>query len=1223
MASGPVNPLNALFGRRRRATPPAPIDRPEQASDERRDRQLEAVTALSEALTRSPDAESVARTLLREVVELGVDFAAVALIDPDGNRATGLAAIEGGEEAEWWKAVEVDFDEEASAIASAAFEAAPIVIYDVAGSSRVNRRLAEKVGAKSAAFVPLIADQRVPAVLVVASTQEPRVFAKEEIALLQALAAEAALALDRTRSDSALDVALEREQLVATISRKVRSELDLETVLRVAVEEAGKAAGASRCFIRLGEPGTPMPIRAEWDDEGFVPIGASSGRLAASNLAAQRRRTVAFGDIREDPALADPELGGLQPLIDLGTLAVLATPILVFDRLIGIFAFHRPEPTTWTDSEIALAEAVAREVGVAIHTARLLEENDQRLEQQQALLKAAQVVTSELRLETVLQRLVVEVTELLGADAADCYLLEPSRGTLRCAAVNGLTPTLLEFEFPAELGLAGQALRTGRPAVSNEYIDYAEKVPHPAYAGFTAAIVAPMTWSGEARGALRIATRNPERTFGPVDAELLEAFASLASLAVRNAASFEQSVRQARVQRGFFEIASALAEPLSQTATLDAVAHAATEALGGAHAAVLMPEARDLALAASYRLPAGLKELIASGIPRVLEDCARERRLLSAPELAEDDRFDDEWQALFEEAGCGSLLAIPVDPPRRDEGGLVIVFFGERRRFEDDDLELARRLAGAARGALERSDLYESERTSRALSQQLARMGGLLAAELDPAAILEEVVQQAPALLAADAASIRVVEEDELVVAAVHGDGLEVAIGFRAPSTAYLAGDVVQSRSSVVLADAGGDSRLLADDPVLAAGHRAYLGVPLFGIEGGLQGVLAVYARRPRAWREEEVEALSALAGNASAVLSNAELYQRVALERERSYAILANIADGIVAVDREGCVVLWNTAAEQITGVPASAALGRLPLDVIQRDLSSDDEPGAGERLVPIRRGAEEAWLSLTEAVMRDPSGTVAGRIFAFRDVSSERVVEQMKSDFVSTVSHELRAPLTSIYGFAETLLRRDVLFEEAERQTFLSYIASEAQSLTGIVDTLLSVARLDAGDLQVELAPVDVRTVVTEVVTTTEQTAATNGHVFVVDIPDEPLTASADREKLRQVLANLLENAVKFSPDGGTVTVAARRTGGTVEVSVVDQGIGIPAAEHERIFRKFHRAEGGGRDRGGTGLGLFIARGLVVAMGGRIWVDSAEGSGSSFAFELPIAAEATLERD
>src|SRR4029079_3672211 len=146
------------------------------------------------------------------------------------------------------------------------------------------------------------------------------------------------------------------------------------------------------------------------------------------------------------------------------------------------------------------------------------------------------------------------------------------------------------------------------------------------------------------------------------------------------------------------------------------------------------------------------------------------------------------------------------------------------------------------------------------------------------------------------------------------------------------------------------------------------------------------------------------------------------------------------------------------------------------------DTDLPVGDRLISIMRGREEVWLSVTEGVMRDPAGVVAGRIFAFRDISSDRLVEQMKSDFVSTVSQDVRTPLTSIYGFAETLLRQDVLFGEEERRTFLGYIASESQRLTGIVDALLNVARLDTGALQVEPELIDVGSVVSEVVGTVE---------------------------------------------------------------------------------------------------------------------------------------------
>jgi signal transduction histidine kinase len=220
--------------------------------------------------------------------------------------------------------------------------------------------------------------------------------------------------------------------------------------------------------------------------------------------------------------------------------------------------------------------------------------------------------------------------------------------------------------------------------------------------------------------------------------------------------------------------------------------------------------------------------------------------------------------------------------------------------------------------------------------------------------------------------------------------------------------------------------------------------------------------------------------------------------------------------------------------------------------------------------------------------------------------------------VSHELRAPLTSIYGFAETLLREDVAFSDEERRTFLGYVASEAQRLTGIVDALLSVARLEAGDLQVQLAPTDLRDVVTDVVSSAQREVV-NGRRFVIDVPEEPLDASADREKVRQILANLVDNAVKFSPHGGTVTVAARKTADAVQVRVVDEGAGVPPGEQERIFRKFYRADVAGTYTGGTGLGLFIARGLASAMGGRLWMDSEADRGASFVFELPTEAART----
>jgi PAS domain S-box-containing protein len=1181
-----------------------------------RERELQSLRRIASELARTSDVEGVARALLDEIGALfEVGFAGLTFVSEDGREASGFLARTSGGDVEWWPEIRVDLEREPSGIASAVFEASSFAVYDVEGSTRVSSRLVRETGAKSAAFVPLISDGRVIAVISVATTDEHRAFSSEHLAVMQTLASEATIALERTRSAIALGEALARERLLAGIGRRLRSELELGAALQATVEETAAALEASRCFVRLRD--TPEEI-VEWHAADAASIGDDADRLPASNLAEREQRTVAIADVADAPELLDSSLGGTKRLLSVGARAVISTPILVHERPIGVLTAHCDVARAWSRNDALLLEAVAAEAGLAIRLGRLLAENDERLSQQTALLRAAQVLSGELELGTVLARLVDEVAQLLEADASDCYLFDRDRGVLRCAAVHGFDASLVGFEFQASLGLAGLAIREGRPLVGSDYDELADAVPHAAYEGFTDAIVAPMRWSDDVQGVLGVGRRSG-RPFGARDVDVLEAFAGLASLALRNAETFSRSSRQARVQRGFYRIASVLGQSLSRTATLEAVAQAAAEALGGSAAAVLMPQGNRLTLAGSHELPEPFAAALKAGIEGgdgPLVRAAAHGRVIASPALSDDERLPEAWRAAAKTARQHALLAVPVDVPRHDAGGLVAVLFDEERLFTDEDLDLARHLADATRGALERSELFEAERSARALAQQLTRTGRLLTSELDPAAVLDEVVQQAPELVNADACAIRVLEDDDLVVAAAVGLGADDSLGSRSPASSFLSGDVVQSRAHVALEAAGDDARLRSLDPLLAAGHAAYLGVPLEGPEGAPLGVLSVYCREPHPWREEEIDAMLALAASTSAALSNAELYQRVALEKERSFAILANIADGIVAVDREGSVVLWNEAAEQITGVPGEDALGRLPSEVLQGTLGSGSDTPAGDRLVPIVRGREEVWLSVTEAVMRDPAGAVSGRIFAFRDISADRLVEQMKSDFVSSVSHELRTPLTSIYGFAETLLRQDVLFGEDERLTFLNYIASESQRLTQIVDALLNVARLDTGDLQVHLAPTDVRGLVDELVQGV-QDAAANGHRFVLDLPQEPLAANADPDKLRQVFTILLDNALRYSPDGGTVTVGVEQHDDTVAVSVADEGIGIPQSDQDQIFRKFYRgADAESRSgAGGSGLGLFIARGLVTAMGGRIWVESREGEGSTFAFELPAA--------
>ena len=1177
-----------------------------------RDHELERIGRFSHRLLDADGTDQIARLLLDEIAGLfSLDLANLVLVDQEGRRARIVAARDGDRDNELLIGQELELDKEPSGIGTVVREGTAFAVYDAESSAVVNRRLNAIAKVKSCAFVPMRSGEEVIGV-VFAAVRQPRLFLDEELALMQTLASEAGLAVARAQSAAALAGALERERLITRISQEVRSRRDLDDLLRVAVEETAKAARVDRCFIRLGEPDEGTPVLAEWGVEGVLPLGDAS-RLPVSNLCLREKRTIAVSDVLTARELRDATPGAVRELTDRNVRAVLATPILASERVIGVLGFHRAEPTEWTEAEISLAKAVAHEAGIAIETSRLLRESGRRVAEQQALLKAGETLTSDLRFEVVIERLVEETRALVNADAAECWTLLPGGSELVCRAVLGLPETQLGRRVEIEGGL-GEAIRTGKPVLRR--IPEAERKDMK----FAEVMDAPISSFGEIRGVLGVRAREPGR-FDESDLRLLEAFASLASIALRNAEAFEESERQAQIERGFYRIAAVLSEPLSAEATLDAVAQAAAEALGGDSAAVLRAGGGRLELAGAYELAEDLAGYLREDAA-ALTTCARGGKVLASRRLGEDNRFGAGLARAAAAAGRRSLLAVPLPEPGGDEFGLVLVFFRDEEVFDDGQLELAGNVAGAARGALERSELYERERRSRGLAQRLARAGRELAGELDPDNVLDQAVRHVTQLLDADGASVRILEGDEVVVRTAAGSGELDATGVRAPSTGWLVGDIVQTRAVRAIPDVRADSRLIDADPMLAAGYAAYLGVPMIGPEESVQGILAVYSRRPRDWREEEADAMQALAATAAAARLNAELYQGVSHEQQRSQAILANVADGIVAVDREGVVVLWNPAAERVTGVPAGDALGRTPAEALGRPLEASAGVLGGSRLVPIRRGGEEVWLSLSEAVMTDPIGAVAGRIYAFRDISAERSVEQMKSDFVSTVSHELRTPLTSIYGFAETLLRQDVLFGDEERATFLRYIASESERLTAIVDRLLAVAQLDIGDIAVQLAETDVGAVVSEAVRSVEAQDAQsgqNGHRFVVALSDEPLAAEADRAKLGQVLAHLLDNAVRYSPAGGTVTVAARRREDAVEVSVEDEGVGIPHAERERIFRKFYRGESaaGAVGAGATGLGLFLADGLVKAMGGRIWVDSAEGRGSTFVLELKAVGD------
>jgi two-component system phosphate regulon sensor histidine kinase PhoR len=269
----------------------------------------------------------------------------------------------------------------------------------------------------------------------------------------------------------------------------------------------------------------------------------------------------------------------------------------------------------------------------------------------------------------------------------------------------------------------------------------------------------------------------------------------------------------------------------------------------------------------------------------------------------------------------------------------------------------------------------------------------------------------------------------------------------------------------------------------------------------------------------------------------------------------------------------------------------------------------------LPLETERGERWISISGVDF------FGGTVYAFRDLTDAHRLEELKADFVATASHELRTPLAAVYGAAQTLRRHDFALDEAGRDRFVSLIVDESERLNRIVNEILLANQLDAGRLDLVDEPFDPGDLIERVVESAREHGPPGIRLETV-VGDSVPSVAADRDRVRQVLVNLVENAIKYSPDGGRIEVGVESSEGSISFHVRDEGLGIPDDEQARIFEKFYRLDPEmTRGIGGTGLGLYICSELVERMDGRIWVESREGAGSTFSFELP-AAEATAAR-
>ena len=559
-----------------------------------------------------------------------------------------------------------------------------------------------------------------------------------------------------------------------------------------------------------------------------------------------------------------------------------------------------------------------------------------------------------------------------------------------------------------------------------------------------------------------------------------------------------------------------------------------------------------------------------------------------------------------------------------------------------------KRLIESARESERRADRQTQElRVERDRADFLHHVAEEMTRTLDLDRVLNRTLARVGQALGVKQASILLLDSDSgyLVYRAALGRPIRLPQGGKL--TPYkrgvgLGGWVLEHNKWTIVARLAKDPRWLIDSERQGA-SRSALAVPLSS-EGEAVGVLLLFHPEPDYFSEQHVTLASSAANHITVAVKNAEMYRLIREQAERlgsmlreqrriasqHVAILSSVADGMVVADEQDNVVVANGAAQRVIGIPADELVGQ-PAMTLFGDCQEDVQQAACQAMRAVstwRQGVPrdepvtatlvcgDRILNASFTPMLGDRQQFVGTVIVLRDVTVEQELAQAKSEFVSIVSHELRTPMTSIKGYTDLMLKGAVGPLNEQQSRFLSTVKSNIDRMADLVQDLLDISRLEAGRVRLNLEALDMKQIVYEVSDTVAEAVRKQELTLEIDIDPALPAVHADKNRVIQVLLNLVSNAYRYTPASGKITVSVYPIDGAVQVDVTDTGIGIAKDEQEAIFERFYRADHPVvRQQTGTGLGLPIAKSLIEMHRGKLWLKSQVDQGSTFSFTLPLA--------
>lgn len=867
---------------------------------------------------------------------------------------------------------------------------------------------------------------------------------------------------------------------------------------------------------------------------------------------------------------------------------------------------------------------------------RLQAEAAERLREAEALLEISGALTSALDLPEALRRCCRTLARLTGVDTAAAYLHDRETDLLHPVAGyhvpqadrdgvpipvkdQGFSLPVWEsrrpvwsVDIPGDPRFARTLFRSSRPA---------------------SGVLLPLMIDDEVAGAFYLVWWKESRRLAERELGLLEHVSRQASLLLRNVRLYTQGEADRRRLQALHEVSRKLAEVHDADEVLSLIVAEATRLLAAEAAGIRLLEGDELVAVARSELAMVLMSrlrikvgeslsgrVVATGEPIAVED------------MGEDTRHDMTHKQAALRLGFHSYLGVPMRARGRTLGALN-VYARARRRFSPGDVGLLSSFADQASLAIEKARLLRETQAGREL---LERLHGVVLAMQESAAPADRVQAFARAVrevIGFDRAAVFLASADgaALTLAAVQGEGAEVPPTSLPVSPA--AGplyEVLRTRRPLAVLSA----EALAAAPPLDPGRLAhpFLRTARFVVAPIMVGEVVIGvatadnkpSRRPIP--PASVGPFGLLCQQLGAVLHEARLYEETRTQHARLAQILESTSDGVMLVGRHGRIEAANRRAGEMLGFEPAEVVG-VGLDELltgYRSLLGGWEEARAALMAllgnPERGGEGDLELQPRQRTIhwvgrptRDASGATVGLTLTLNDVTQEREVSRMKSDFVSFVTHQLRTPLAGMRWLLELALQEPGVPEETG--SMLRDAQEANQRLISLVNDLLDVSRLESGKLSLSPEATDLGQMTRSVLDELAPLARNKRHRVELAAGDGLPSVMVDPGLMRQAVLNLLSNAVKYTPAGGEIQVSIVRAGVALLWAVRDSGIGIPAESQGRLFEKFYRADNAVvLETEGTGLGLYLVRLIVERSRGRVWCESEPGRGSVFKFTIPL---------